>query len=128
MARPSSKHPTELELEILKIIWRDGPSSVKEVRHALVNFRKLATTSVMTIMNIMVDKGYLKRRKEGPAYAYHPRVSEEATHRKILKDLVKRVFDGSTSTAMVHLLQSADLDDAEIRKLRQLLKQKSRED
>ena len=128
MARPSSKHPTELELEILKIIWRDGPSSVKEVRHALVSFRRLATTSVMTIMNIMVDKGYLKRRKEGPAYVYHPRVSERATHRKMLKDLVKRVFDGSTSAAMVHLLESSDLNDSEIRTLRQLLKPKSREE
>ena len=128
MARPSSKHPTELELEILKIIWRSGPSSVKEVRGALAGFRRLATTSVMTIMNIMVDKGYLKRRKEGPAYVYHPRVSARATHRKMLKDLVKRVFDGSTSVAMVHLLESSDLNDSEIRTLRQLLKRKSRDD
>ncbi len=87
MARPSSKHPTELELEMLKIIWRDGASTVRQVQDALASTRKLAVTSVLTIMNIMVDKGYLSRKKEGPAFVYRPLISEKATGRKMLKDL-----------------------------------------
>ncbi len=127
MARPSSKHPTELELKMLKIIWRDGPSTVRQMQDALASTRKLAVTSVLTIMNIMVDKGYLSRKKEGPAHVYRPRISEKTTSRKMLKDLVNRVFDGSTEAVMVNLLESADLNQTEIRKLRRLLKRKSLE-
>ena len=127
MARPASKHPTELELEMLKIIWRDGPSTVRQMQDALASTRKLAVTSVLTIMNIMVDKGYLSRKKEGPAHVYRPRISEKTTSRKMLKDLVNRVFDGSTEAVMVNLLESADLNQTEIRKLRRLLKRKSGE-
>ena len=54
MARPASQHPTELELEILKVIWRDGACTVRNVREALAPTRKLAHTSVITVMNIMV--------------------------------------------------------------------------
>ena len=63
MARPTSKHPTELELEILKVLWRASPLTGRQVRDALVGFRDLAYTSVMTIMGIMEDKGYVRRKK-----------------------------------------------------------------
>ncbi len=124
MARPASRYPTELELEILKIIWREGPRPVRRVREALEPFRKLAYTSVMTIMNIMVNKGYLSRKKRGMSYIYRPRVTERVTTRRMLGDLVKRVFDGSAAAVMVNLLQTADLDDAEIEKLHELLRRK----
>jgi len=125
MGRPSSKHPTELELEILKILWRGGPLPVREVRDALATVRKLAYTSVMTVMNIMVDKGYLSRKKEGASYVYRPRVTERGTARRMLSDLVDRVFDGSAAAVMVNLLESAELDETELRELRALLKRKS---
>ena len=72
-------------------------------------------------MNIMVDKGYLKRSKEGANYVYRPRVSEKAVTGRMLHDLVKRAFDGSAAAVVVGLLESADLDEAEIRELRALL-------
>ena len=124
MARPASKHPTELELEILKVLWDRSPLTVRDVREALLPARRLAYTSVMTIMNIMVDKGYLRRDKEGASFAYRPVVSRKLTTRRMLRDLVDRVFDGSTAAAMVNLLESSDLDRAELRRLRDLLKQK----
>ncbi len=128
MARPRSKHPTELELAILKVIWEQGPQPVKEVRQGLRPARKLAYTTVMTMMNIMVDKGYLSREKKGARYVYQPEVSMKTTMRGILRDMVNRVFDGSAAAVMVNLLESADLDEAETRKLRQLLKRKSGEE
>lgn len=124
MARPASRHPTELELEILKILWRQGPITPREVRDALVDFRDLAYTSVVTIMNIMVGKGYLGRAKTGPGFVYRARVSEQATTRRMLRDLVNRVFDGSASAVMVNLIEEADLDEAKVRELRALLKDK----
>ena len=95
MGRPSSKHPTELELEILKILWRRGPLPVRRVRDALVGFRDLAYSSVITIMNIMVRKNYLTRKNEGGSYVYRTRISQTATTARMLKDRVERACDGS---------------------------------
>lgn len=127
MSRPPSKHPTELELEILKILWRDGPSPVREVREALRPVRVLAYTSVMTVMKIMVDKGYLARRKEGASYVYRARAREDATKRGMLRDLVDRAFEGSAASVMQNLLGQGELDAAELQELRELLERKSEE-
>ena len=77
MARPSSTHPTELELEILKILWRDGPSLAKRVQEEIGDFRDLAYTSVLTIMNIMTKKKYLKRQKKGKSYVYEAVIDQD---------------------------------------------------
>jgi len=124
MARHPSQHPTELELEILKILWRQGPLTPREVRDGLVDFRDLAYTSVVTIMNIMVGKGYLGREKTGPAFIYKTRVGEKATTRRMLRDMVNRVFGGSPAAVMVSLLDDAGLDEEKLRELRELLKAK----
>jgi BlaI family penicillinase repressor len=127
MARPSSRHPTELELQILKILWRDGPSPVRHVRDALSQFRNLAYTSVMTIMNIMTKKGYLKRRKHRGRYAYSPKVSERSVSGGILSDLMDRVFDGSAVALMLNLLETSDVDERELKELREIIRSKIRE-
>lgn len=127
MTRPSSRHPTELELEILKILWRDGPSSVRHVRDALVDFRDLAYTSVMTIMTIMIRKGYLQRSRKGKSYTYTPLTTEEETARGIVDDLVDRVFDGSAAAAVMQLLDTTDIDEAELADLRDLIDRKVKE-
>jgi predicted transcriptional regulator len=121
MARPASRHPTELELEILKVIWRAGPQPVTRVRDELAGFRDLAVTSVTTVMNIMVRKGYLKKSKASGTYVYTARAGEAATSRRMLKDVIERVFDGSAAAVVVGLLQTADLDDADIREIQGLL-------
>lgn len=127
MTRPSSRYPTELELEILKILWRDGPSSVRHVRDRLAEFRDLAYTSVMTIMTIMTKKGYLKRTRKGRSYTYAPLLTEAETARGMLGDLVDRVFDGSAVAAMVNLLETGDVDDEELAELRELIERKAEE-
>ncbi len=121
MARRASKHPTELELEILKILWREGPLPVARVRDKLAGFRDLTYPSVSTIMNIMVDKGYVSRAKPGANYTYRPRVTEAATTRKMLKDIVDRAFHGSRTAAVVKLLESSKLGEEEIEKIQALL-------
>lgn len=127
MARPTSKHPTELELEILKILWRDGPLSVRQVRDALACSRDLAYTSVMTIMNIMARKGYVSRKKSDGGYIYKSRVTQESTSKRMVRDLVERVFDGSAGALVLNLLKTTDLDDAELKALRELINRKAEE-
>jgi BlaI family transcriptional regulator, penicillinase repressor len=125
MARPASKYPTELELEMLKIIWRIGPSTGRQVQDALVSFRDLAYTSVLTILNIMTRKGYLKRSRGEGGYVYSARVTEHSTTGRMLRDMVDRVFNGSASALMLKLLETADLDPDELKQLRKLINRKA---
>ena len=126
MARPASKHPTNLELEILKILWEASPLTGRQVRDALVAFRDLAYTSVMTIMGIMEDKGYVRRKKQGGSFVYSARIKQETTTRRMLLDLVERAYDGSVTSAVVNLLEASDVDPEELKQLRELIRQKTR--
>ena len=123
MTRSSSRYPTELELEILKILWDGGPFPVREVRERLAAVRDLAYTSVMTTMNIMVRKGYLKRTKSGNSFTYRPAVTRERIERAMLSDLVDRLFEGSPGAAVLHLLETSDLDATELKRVRALLRE-----
>ncbi len=125
MARPSSKSPPDLELEILKVLWRDGPLPVRDVQEALTPQRKLAYTSVMTMMTIMTEKGYLRREKKGRSFVYRPTVTEKATSRRMLRDLVERVFSGSPMAVVLNLLETADLGDEELEELRRMIGRKT---
>ncbi|HNY28672.1 MAG TPA: BlaI/MecI/CopY family transcriptional regulator [Candidatus Sumerlaeota bacterium] len=127
MARPASPHPTELELEILKVLWRQGPSTVRQVREALAPARKLAHTSVITIMNIMTDKGYLARDAEGNTHIFRAKVSAQVVRKRMLGDLVRRAFDGSTLAMILNLLDSSELKDGELAELRQRLDEKRKD-
>lgn len=130
MVRPPSGNPTELELEILKILWRCGPLSVRQVRQELAagpSLRRLAHTSVITMLNIMVRKSYLRRVAQGKGYIFHPRVQEQEVSRGMLHDLVERLFEGSTTAAMLQLLETSDLDEREIEKLRKLIGRQAKE-
>ena len=126
MARPASKYPTELELEILKVLWQLGSVSVRQVRDALVPFRELAYTSVMTMLTIMVRKGYVTRKKDGRSYIYQAKYQAHKASSNMLRDVIDRLFGGSTAAVMQHLLETSDLDDAELKHIRQLINRKAK--
>jgi BlaI family penicillinase repressor len=130
LARPSSDHPTALELEILKVLWRESPLPVRAVRARLQEHarRDLAHSSVITILNIMVRKGYLARRKEGKLCLFSPKVSREAISSSLVGDLLGRVFEGSAQAMVLNLVETADLDSAELIELRKLINRKVREE
>ncbi len=129
MARPGSEYPTQLELELLKVLWDEAPLPVREVRTRLEEQakRKLTHSSVITMLNIMVRKGYLRRRKQGKAFFFTPKVEKENVSGGIMGDLVARLFDGSPSAMILNLLETADLDSEEIRELRKLINRKAKE-
>ena len=128
MARPKSEHPTELELEILKILWQRSPLTVRDVRDALADAgRDLAHTSVITTLNVMTRKKYLRRSMEGNACLFEPRMSRENTSQKMLGDVVRRVFDGSAKAVMLSLFDCAELNSTDLKELRRLIDQKAKE-
>ena len=124
MVRKKSKHPTELELDILKVLWEQSPCTVREVREVIAGQgRELAHTSLITTLNVMFDKGYVKRTsaKEGKAYAFSPKMSRDDVSQGIVGDLVERVFEGSTSAFLLSLLENEQLDGADHARLREAI-------
>lgn len=125
MARPVSQHPTELELQVLKILWERSPLPVREVRQRLAEGgRELAHTSVITTLNTMVGKKYLKRSMKGNSCLFAPRLSREEVSRAMLGDVVDRVFDGSAKSVVLSLFESDDLKPEDLAELRRLINQK----
>ncbi len=125
MARPASDYPTELELQILKILWEQSPLLVREIRKLLADTgRDIAHTSVITTLNTMVDKKTLKRTKQGKAFLYTPRVKREQVSQQMLGDVVDRVFDGSPTAVMLSLFGCADINDNELKELRKMINRK----
>lgn len=128
MARTGSDHPTELELAMLKVLWQRAPQTVEAVREALAAAgRELTYSSVITVLNIMVRKKYLQRTKRGRAFEYSPAIEEQGVHRRMLEDLVTRVFDGSARAVVLELLETSDIDSDELDAIRKLVNRKARE-
>lgn len=128
MARPASEFPTGLELEILKVLWNSSPCTVREIREQMAETgRESAHTSVITILNIMVDKRYLDKKKDGKSYLFWPIVSEPDISQRMLGDMVARVFDGSASRLVLNLIDGEKIQEQELLELRKLINQKVRE-
>lgn len=114
MARPRHENPTPAELEVLRVIWERGPSTVREVMNALNDERPRAYTSVMSLMNVMAEKGLLTQKPKGRAFVYSARISQARTQSQIVRDLLGRVFDGSASALVTHLLEQAKPNSEEL--------------
>lgn len=125
MARPVSKYPTELELQILKVLWQQSPLLARDVQAALASDgRDLAKTSIITTLNTMVVKQYLTRSKQGNMYLFTPRITESEVGHRVLGDVVDRVFDGSTSAVLLKLFDVKDVDADELKELRRIIDRK----
>ena len=128
MPSPRARRPTELELMILKILWKESPLPVRDIRARLADRgRELAHTSVITTLNTMCDKKQLRRRKDGKAFLFAPLVRQEFVLQSMLSDLVDRVFDGSAAALMLSLFDRADIDADEVKELLRLLDKKAKE-
>ncbi len=129
MARSESEHPTELELEILKVLWNESPLLVRDVRARLETEagRVLAHSTVITMLNIMHRKGYLKRRKDGKSFWFSPKVGRDGVSGQMMSDILSRLFDGSPSAMVLNLLETADVDADELKEIRKLIARKTKE-
>ena len=113
--------PTDAELTILRVLWSKGPSTVRQVHDVLVSGRELAYTTVLKLLQIMTDKGLTTREPLGLQHVYTARRTEQDTQRQLLKDLLDRAFDGSTSQLVMQALATTAATPGELREIRRLL-------
>ena len=121
VARPREENPTAGELEVLKTVWERGPCTVRDVMNVLNKQRTRAYTSVMSLMNVMTEKGLLTRRPHGRAFLYEAKHPRDSTLGSIVRDLLGRAFDGSASAMVAHLLSQATLSTEELDEIREAI-------
>jgi predicted transcriptional regulator len=121
MPPPATPRPTDGELAILRVLWSKGPSTVRQVHDVLASGRELAYTTVLKLLQIMTDKGLTTRESLGLQHVYTARRSEQDTQRQLVKDLLDRAFDGSTSQLVMQALATTAATPGELREIRRLL-------
>jgi len=121
MARPASQHPTDVELEILRVLWDRGPATLGDVCTALREERPVATTTVATMLRVMLDKKLVRRKKDRRGNQWSAAVSRNAAARSMVGKLINGVFDGSAQRLVTHLVEGGDLSKDELTELRELL-------
>jgi len=114
--------PTDRELEALKVLWELGEATVREICAAMNSAgEKLAYTTVLSLLQVMEQKGLVKHRQEGKAYVYLPRIEREKTFRTLASGFLERVFDGALDEYLVHALESRRLSAAELDQLETMI-------
>ena len=118
----------DLQLAIMRYLWRQGESSVNDVHRGLFEERGLAPTTIATMLRKMEEKGIVVHRTEGRKFMYRPTISEEGTRRSMVEHLTDRLFSGNVAELVSHLLEEHDVDAAELDHLKQLIDDKSEEE
>ncbi len=120
--KPKRETLTDLELEIMKVVWDRKSATVRDVYETLNSRRKIAYTTVMTMMRILEQKGHLKKSDRERAYVYRPAKPKRQVIRAMVSDFVNRVFNGSAEPLLVHLAEEGDLSEDNLRQVRRLLR------
>src|SRR5262245_1938212 len=123
MARPRSGEPTGTELEILTVLWEAGPAELAEVCGRLRRKRPVATTTVATMLSVMKAKGLVSRSAGPRGYRWQAAVSRQAAATGMLRRLMDRLFEGSASRLVAHLLTEGSLGPRERREVARLLRE-----
>jgi len=113
--------PTVSELEILRVLWARGPSTVREVHEELSEKKALGYTTVLKLLQIMTAKGTVRRNEEQRAHVYEACQPATETKRQLVGDVLQRVFEGSASELMIHALEGRRTSKKELDELRRLL-------
>lgn len=110
---------TDRELDVMEVLWADGPATVAEVRARLAD--RLAYTTVLTVLRTLEEKGHVGHEEEGRAHRYFPKVAQEAARHSALSRMIDRVFEGSAKLLLTQLVTDRDLSRKELEQLRKLM-------
>ena len=119
--------PTDAELELLTVLWSRGPSTVREVYETITARRPAQYTTILKLMQIMAEKGLVRRNQEQRAHVYEAAQSQDWTRQRLAGDLLRRAFDGSARSLMLGALSAGKTTRAELAELRRLLDEYEKE-
>ena len=118
--RPTAK-PTDAELAILRVIWRRGPSTVRQVHEVLSQDREIGYTTVLKLMQIMTEKGLVERDESERTHVYQAMLTQEETQQQLVGDLLDKAFGGSASDLVMQALSAKPASADELARIRELL-------
>jgi len=121
MARRPSSRPTDAELDILRVLWARGPSTVRQVHDVLSANRDFVYTTTLKLLQLMTEKGVAVREEEGRVHLYRAAVAQEETQRHLIRDLLDRAFGGSPTQLVVLALAAKPASAEELQEIRRLL-------
>lgn len=116
-----SNLPTDAELEILGVLWANGPSTVREVHERIAVSRPVTYTTVLKLLQIMHEKALVERNTNERSHVYRARVQQERTQKDLVRDLLDRAFSGSAAALVQRALAARPASDEELNEIRRLL-------
>src|SRR5262245_15941094 len=122
-----SKPLTKLQLAVLQALWKKGEATVGEVHVALASERRLAVTTVATLLSRLEKQRLLSHRTDGRQFVYRPLVSEDEMRTSMLSDVTRRLFDGDVTAVVSHLLASGDVKRGDLERVKALIEARARE-
>jgi predicted transcriptional regulator len=124
--RPAKPTLTGQELEIMKVIWKLETATVRQVYETLLARRRIAYTTVMTMMNILEQKGYLNKQQADRAYVYQPAQPQSQVIRSMVREFLDRVFNGSAEPLVAHLVEDRHLTEKDLEEIRKAIRSSRR--
>jgi len=119
--RPKQTTLTPQELEIMKLVWQFEESTVRDIYEALLRERKIAYTTVMTMMKTLETKGYLKKRRRERAFIYRPTRPKNQVIGGMIREFIDRVFNGSAEPLLVHLVKDRRIREKDLEKISRMI-------
>jgi predicted transcriptional regulator len=126
LPKPNLPRPTAAELEILNVLYRRGPSTVREIYQVINKQKPTGYTTVLKLLQIMTGKGLVKRDEQTRAHRYEARLPQEQTQRQLLNDLVARAFEGSAAKLVMQALSTKKTSAEDLAQIRLLLDEMER--
>jgi len=108
----------------MKVVWKLETATVRQVYENMLERRRIAYTTVMTMMNILESKGYLKKRAEDRAYVYQPSQPKKLVIKSMVSEFINRVFNGSAEPLLVHLIEDQRLSQKDLEEIAQMIRRK----
>jgi len=123
VARPASSQPTEVELQILRILWHSGGATAREVHNSLaaIESRDTVYSTTVKMLSVMLEKGLAKRDDSVSPQVYRAASSQKVTQRKMMSDLIEKVYDGSALSLVMQALSSQKATSEELQEIRRMV-------
>lgn len=122
MARKPSPHPTDVEFQILGVLWANGPSTVRQVHVALQGERDTGYSTTLKMMQVMTDKGLLLKDDSQRPQVYRPAISQDTAQTEFVDDMIQRVFGGAADKLILRAVRSRHVSRRDLSEIRKLLK------